>query len=146
VGWNVAATLRAEVLPLQALDMAAWGANGPLDGLIHHADHGSNYMSMVYTDRVVELGATPSTGTVGDSYDNALAEAVNNLYKTELIRQRGPWKTVEQVELATLEWVWWWNRQRLHDELGMRTPIEIEDAYYADLESASPATTRQGNR
>jgi transposase InsO family protein len=146
VGWNVAATLRAEVLPLQALDMAAWGANGPLDGLIHHADHGSNYISMVYTDRVVELGATPSTGTVGDSYDNALAEAVNNLYKTELIRQRGPWKTVEQVELATLEWVWWWNHQRLHDELGMRTPIEIEDAYYADLESASPATTGQGNR
>lgn len=98
VGWNVASTLKAEVLPLQALDMAAWGADGPLDGLIHHADHGSNYMSMVYTDRVVELGATPSTGTVGDSYDNALAEAVNNLYKTELIRQRGPWKTVEQVE------------------------------------------------
>lgn len=146
VGWNVAATLRAEVLPLQALDMAAWGADGPLDGLIHHADHGSNYMSMVYTDRVVELGATPSTGTFGDSYDNALAEAVNNLYKTELIRQRGPWRTVEQVELATLEWVWWWNHQRLHGELGMRTPIEIEDAYYADLESGLPATAGQGNR
>lgn len=146
VGWNVASTLKAEVLPLQALDMAAWGADGPLDGLIHHADHGSNYMSMVYTDRVVELGATPSTGTVGDSYDNALAEAVNNLYKTELIRQRGPWKTVEQVELATLEWVWWWNHQRLHGELDMRTPIEIEEAYYADLESASPATAGQGNR
>jgi len=146
VGWNVASTLRAEVLPLQALDMAAWGADGPLDGLIHHADHGSNYMSMVYTDRVVELGATPSTGTVGDSYDNALAEAINNLYKTELIRQRGPWRTVEQVELATLEWVWWWNHQRLHGELGMRTPAEVEDAYYADLGSASPATAGQGNR
>ena len=146
VGWNVAATLRAEVLPLQALDMAAWGADGPLDGLIHHADHGSNYMSMVYTDRVVELGATPSTGTVGDSYDNALAEAVNNLYKTELIRQRGPWRTVEQVELATLEWVWWWNHQRLHGELGMRTPTEVEEAYYAGHQSASPATAGQGNR
>lgn len=74
------------------------------------------------------------------------AEAVNNLYKTELIRQRGPWRTVEQVELATLEWVWWWNHQRLHGELGMRTPIEIEDAYYADLESGLPATAGQGNR
>lgn len=80
---------------------------------------------MVYTDRIVELGAKPSTGTVGDSYDNALAEAVNGLYKTELIRRRGPWRTVEQVELATLEYVWWWNNQRLHGELDMRTPIEV---------------------
>jgi putative transposase len=96
VGFNVAATLRAEILPLQALDMAAWDARDNLAGLTHHSDHGSNYMSLVYTDRIVELGATPSTGTVGDSYDNALAEAVNGLYKTELIRQRGPWRTVEQ--------------------------------------------------
>lgn len=101
VGWNVASTLRADVLPLQALDMAAWDADGDLAGLTHHSDHGSNYMSLVYTDRIVELGATPSTGTVGDSYDNALADAVNGLYKTELVRRRGPWKTVEQVELAT---------------------------------------------
>ncbi|MFC7581018.1 integrase core domain-containing protein [Schaalia naturae] len=77
---------------------------------------------MVYTDRIVELGAVPSTGTVGDSFDNAMAEAVNNLYKTELIRQQGPWRTVKQVELATLEWVWWWNNQRLHGELDIRTP------------------------
>ncbi len=109
-------------------------------------DHGSNYMAMVYTDRVVELGAVPSTGTVGDSFDNALAEAINNLYKTELIRQRGPWRTVEQVELATLEYVWWWNNQRLHGELDMYTPIEVEDAYYADLESAQPAPAGQRNR
>ena len=106
VGWNVASTLRSEILPLQALDMAAWNAGGRLNGLIHHTDHGSNYTAMVYTDRIVELGAVPSTGTVGDSFDNAMAEAVNNLYKTELIRQRGPWRTVEQVELATLGWVW----------------------------------------
>ncbi len=72
VGWNGASTLKAEILPMQALDMAAWDAGGDLDGLNHHADHGSNYQSMVYTDRVVELGAKPSTGTVGDSYDNAL--------------------------------------------------------------------------
>ncbi|GGF34617.1 hypothetical protein GCM10010922_07250 [Microbacterium sorbitolivorans] len=90
VGWNVAATLKAEILPLQPLDMAAWDAGGDLTGLTHHSDHGSNYMAMVYTDRVVELGAVPSTGTVGDSFDNALVEAINNLYKTELIRQQGP--------------------------------------------------------
>ncbi|MCZ4299970.1 IS3 family transposase [Microbacterium oxydans] len=146
VGWNVAATLRAEILPLQALDMAAWAAGGDLTGLTHHSDHGSNYMAMVYTDRIVELGAIPSTGTVGDSFDNAMAEAVNNLYKTELIRQRGPWRTVEQVELATLEWVWWWNNQRLHGELDMRTPAEVENAYYADLESANPAPAGQSSR
>nr|WP_248242382.1 IS3 family transposase [Microbacterium kunmingense] len=146
VGWNVAATLRSEILPMQALDMAAWGAGGRLDGLIHHADHGSNYTAMVYTERIVELGAVPSTGTVGDSFDNAMAEAVNNLYKTELIRQQGPWRTVEQVELATLEWVWWWNNQRLHGELDMRTPVEVETAYYADLESAQSAPAGQGSR
>lgn len=107
---------------MRALDMAAWNVGGRLEGLIHHVDHGSNYTAMVYTERIVELGAVPSTGTVGDSLDNAMDEAVNNLYKTELIRQRGPWRTVEQVELATLEWVWWWNNQRLHGELDMRAP------------------------
>ncbi|RKR74784.1 transposase InsO family protein [Frondihabitans australicus] len=144
VGWNVASTLKADILPLRALDMAAWAADGNLDGLIHHSDHGSNYVALVYTERIVELGATPSTGTVGDSYDNALAEAVNGLYKTELIRQRGPWRTVEQVELATLEYVWWWNNQRLHSELDYATPIEVEQAYYADLESAQPAPAGPG--
>ncbi|MGO3248219.1 MAG: IS3 family transposase [Agrococcus casei] len=146
VGWNVAPTLRSDILPLRALDMAAWAAGGRLDGLIHHADHGSNYLAVVYTDRIEELGAKPSTGTVGDSFDNALAEAVNGLYKTELIRQRGPWRTVEQVELATLEYVWWWNNSRLHGELDMRTPLEVEQAYYADLESAQPALAGHGSR
>lgn len=141
VGWNVASTLRSEVLPMQALDMAAWQYGGDLDGVIHHADHGSNYTAMVYTDRIAELGAVPSTGTVGDSYDNALAEAINNLYKTELIRQQGPWKTVEQVELATLKWVWWWNHERLHGELDMRTPVEVEEAYYAE-QAKLPALTK----
>ena len=129
VGFNVASTLKADILPLQALDMAAFNAGGDLSDLVHHSDHGSNYMAMVYTDRIVELGAKPSTGTVGDSYDNALAEAVNGLYKTELIRRRGPWRTVEQVELATLEYVWWWNNQRLHSELDYRTPAEIEASH-----------------
>jgi putative transposase len=144
VGWRVAATLKAEILPLQALDMAAWDAGGQLAGLTHHSDHGSNYMSIVYTDRIIELGAKPSTGTVGDSYDNALAEAVNGLYKTELIRRRGPWRTVEQVELATLGWVWWWNNQRLHSELNYQTPIEVETAYYAGLESPVMALASHG--
>ena len=144
VGWNVASTLRADVLPLQALDMAAWDAGGDLTGVIHHADHGSNYLSIVYTDRIIELGAKPSTGTIGDSYDNALAEAVNGLYKTELIRRQGPWRTVEQVELATLEWVWWWNNQRLHGELDYRTPTEVEAGHYADLESPGLATASHG--
>ncbi|MGW9587351.1 IS3 family transposase [Microbacterium sp. NPDC055455] len=135
VGWNVASTLKADILPLQALNMAAWAADGNLDGLVHHADHGSNYLAVVYTDRIEELGATPSTGTVGDSFDNAMAEAVNGLYKTELIRRRGPWRTVEQVELATLEYVWWWNNQRLHGELDMRTPAEVEADHYAGLDT-----------
>jgi len=143
VGWRVASTLKTDVLPLQALDMAAWDAGGDLAGLVHHADHGSNYLAVVYTDRIVELGARPSTGSVGDSYDNALAEAVNGLFKTELIRRRGPWRTVEQVELATLEWVWWWNNQRLHGELDYRTPIEIEQAHYAGQESTLPAIAGQ---
>lgn len=143
VGWRVAATLKADILPLQALDMAAWDAGGDLAGLVHHADHGSNYLAVVYTDRILELGATPSTGSVGDSYDNALAEAVNGLFKTELIRRRGPWRTVEQVELATLEWVWWWNNSRLHGELDYRTPVEVEKAYYSDEQSALPASTGQ---
>jgi putative transposase len=146
VGWNVAATLKADVLPLQALDMAAWDAGGDLSGLTHHSDHGSNYMSLVYTDRIVDLGAKPSTGTVGDSYDNALAEAINALYKTELIRQRGPWRTVEQVELATLGWVWWWNNQRLHSELNYRTPAEVEASHYADLESHRLAPASHGKQ
>ena len=106
VGWNVAATLKADILPLQALDMAAFDAGGDLTGLTHHSDHGSNSSALVYTDRIMELGAIPPTGTVGDSYDNAMAEALNALYKAELIRARGPWRRVEQVELATLEWVW----------------------------------------
>ncbi len=82
----------------------------------------------------------PLTGTIGDSGDIAIAEAINALYKTEKIRARGPWRTVEQIELATLEWVWWWNNQRLHPELDYRTPTEVEAGYYADLETPETAT------
>lgn len=143
VGWSVSSSLRTEASPLPALEMAAW-LSGNVTGLIHHSDRGSNYVSLVYTDRVLELGARPSVGSVGDSYDNALAEAVNGLFKTELIRRRGPWRTIEQVELATLEWVWWWNNQRLHSELGYRTPAEVEATHYADLESPGLVTASHG--
>ena len=146
VGWNVASTLKADMLPLHALNMAAWAADGNLDGLVHHVDHGSNYLAVVYTDRIEELGATPSTGTVGDSFDNAMAEAVNGLYKTELIRRRGPWRTVEQVELATLEYVWWWNYQRLHGELDMRTPAAVEADYCAGLDTPLGTPVSQAAR
>lgn len=139
VGWNVASTLRADVLPLQALEMAAWEAGGDLAGVTHDSDHGSNYMSIVYSERLRELGAMPSTGTVGDSFDNALAETVNGLYKAELIRRHGPWRTVEEVELATLEYVWWWNHRRQHEALDCRTPLEAEENY--DAMNGQPAIT-----
>jgi transposase InsO family protein len=143
VGWCVASTSKADALPLQALDMAAWDASGDLAGLVHHADHGSNYLAVDYADRIFELGAKPSTGSVGDGYDNARAEAVNGLFKTELIRRRGPWRTVEQVDRATLEWVWWWNNARLQGELDYRNPMEVEKAYYSDQESPLPAIAGQ---
>ena len=133
LGWKVAATLRADILPLQALDMAAFDAGGDLTGLTHHSDHGSNYMALVYAGRITELGAVPSTGTVGDCYGNAMAEAINSLYKTELIRARGSWRTVEQVELATLEWVWWLTNQRLDSELDYRTPTEAGHEYCVNV-------------
>jgi len=102
-------------------------------------------MALVYTDRIVGLGATPSTGTVDDTHDNARTEAVKGLYKTELIRRQRPWRTVEQVELATLGYVWWRNNQRLQGELDVRTPIEVEEEYYADQESPQPVPARQGS-
>lgn len=129
VGWSVSSTLKTEMLPLQALNMAAWMVSDDLTGLVHHSDRGSNYVSLTYTDRVVELGGTSSVGSKGDSYDNALAESQFALFKTELIRKQRPWRSVEQVELATLEWVWWFNNQRLHSELEYRTPAEIEAEY-----------------
>jgi len=130
VGWSVSSTLRTEQSTLAAQNMPAWQVSDDLSGLICHNDHGANYLSVRYTSRVIELGAKLSTGSVSDAYDNALAETINGLYKAELIRRQGPWRTIEQVELATLSWVWWWNHQRLHEHLGYHTPIETEQAYY----------------
>ncbi len=117
VGWRVATTLRAS-LALDALEMAIWArGDTPLDGLVHHSDRGVQYLAIRYTQRLADQGAVASVGSRGDSFDNALAEAVNALYKAELIGPRGPWRTAAQVELATLAWVGWWNQRRLHGAL-----------------------------
>jgi putative transposase len=138
VGWRVAATLRAE-LALDALEMAIWArAGADLTGLVHHSDRGGQYVAIRYTERLADEGAVGSVGSKGDSYDNALAETVNGLYKTELIRQRGPWRTVEDVELATLGWVDWYNQRRLHGACNDLPPAEYEAMFYS-RSSAAPA-------
>ena len=130
VGWRVAVHMRTDIV-LDALNMAAWNRNVDLAGLVTHSDAGSQFTSIRWTERVVEIGASPSIGSVGDSYDNALAETVNGYYKAELIYgpEQGPWKTVDDVELATLAWVHWHNTQRLHGHCGDVPPIEFEAAY-----------------
>jgi len=136
VGWQASKSLHTE-LALDALEMAYWRRGGPqLPGLIHHSDRGSQYVSIRYTARLAEAGVLPSVGSRGDSYDNALAESFNGLYKTELIHHRGPWSGLEQVEYATLEYLDWFNRRRLHGELGMIPPAEFEAIYY---DQAAPA-------
>jgi putative transposase len=130
VGWRVDRTLRAS-LALDALEMAIWARSQPLEGLIHHSDRGVQYLAIVYTERLAAEGAVTSVGSRGDSYDNALAESVIGLYKSELIFNRGPWRTVEDVELATLAWVHWWNASRLHSAIGNVPPAEFEAAHYA---------------
>ena len=132
VGWACATTMRTEDLPLQALEQAiAWAANhGGTDRLVHHSDHGIQYIGLVYTTKVKEHGMLPSTGTVGDSYDNAMAESVNGAYKTELVWRRKPFADLKDLELATFRWVSWWNSKRLHRSLGYRTPEQVETEYY----------------
>lgn len=134
VGWRVASHMRAEMV-LDALEMARWSRGTRLDGLVTHSDAGSQFTSVRWGERLLELGAQPSIGSVGDSYDNALAEAVNNLYKTEEIYgpDQGPWRSVEEVELATLSWVHWYNTERLHGYLNDIPPNEAEEAYYDQL-------------
>lgn len=136
VGWRVASTMRTDTV-LDAIEMARWSRGPRHEQLRCHSDAGSQFTSIRYGERLAEIGATPSIGTVGDSYDNALAETVNGYYKAELIRgpvrtHRGPWKTVEDVELATLGWVHWHNTERLHGYLGDRPPAEFEDLFYDD--------------
>jgi len=130
VGWSVAGHMRTDMV-LDALNMAAWRRGCNLDGLRCHSDAGSQFTSIRYGEHLAELGAVPSIGTVGDSFDNALAETTNGLYKTELIYgpDATPWKTIGDVELATLGWVHWFNEQRLHGYLGDIPPAEFEAAY-----------------
>jgi putative transposase len=129
VGWQVAGSLQV-ALALDALEMALWTRRGDsLDGLVHHSDRGAQYLALRYTARLEEAGIVPSVGSKGDSFDNALAETVNGLYKAELIRRRGPWRTVAEVARATAGWVAWWNRQRLHGALGHVPPAEYEAAH-----------------
>jgi len=134
----VSSRLTTESLPLQALGVASWLTQGNIEGLIHHADHGSQYLSLTYSNRLSDLGIRASTGSVGDSYDNALAETTNGLYKNELIKACKPWRSIEEVELATLEWVCWFNNSRLHSELNYQTPVEYEDNYYKSQQTRTP--------
>jgi transposase InsO family protein len=139
VGWRVAGHMRTPMV-LDAIEMARWSRGTHHDDLRCHSDAGSQFTSIRYGERLAEIGAAPSIGTVGDSYDNALAETVNGYYKTELIRgpaRTGPWKTIEDVELATLGWVHWHNTQRLHGYLDDVPPAEFEARFYA---------TRQGDK
>ncbi len=118
----------------KVLEQAIYARGGALDGLVHHSDRGTQYLSIHYTERLTEAGIEPSVGRVGDSYDNALAESVIGLFKTEVIRRRGPWRTLEDVEFATLTWVDWFNTQRLLEPIGYVPPAEYETAYYQQAE------------
>jgi putative transposase len=129
VGWQASRSLRTD-LALDALEMAIWRRQAQLQGLVHHSDRGSQYLAIRYTDRLAEAGAVTSVGSRGDSFDNALAETIIGLYKTELIRRRGPWKGLDEVEYATLEWVDWFNHRRLLEPIGHVPPAEFEAAYH----------------
>jgi len=139
VGWRVSSSMRTDFV-LDALEQALYDRQpGREDALIHHSDRGSQYVSIRYSERLAEAGIEPSVGSKGDSYDNALAETINGLYKAELIHRRAPWKTKEAVELATLEWVSWFNHHRLLGPIGYIPPAEAEANYYRQL--ASQAST-----
>ena len=139
VGWRVSRTAHASFV-LDALEQAIYDRR-PVHrgGLIHHSDRGSQYVSIKYTERLAEAGIEPSVGSVGDSYDNALAETINGLYKAEVIHRRGPWRSLEAVEYATLEWVDWFNNRRLLAPIGNIPPAEAEERYYAMLDDTPMA-------
>lgn len=139
VGWRVSSSLATDIT-LDALEQALWDRQvSQKTDLIHHSDRGSQYLAIRYADRLAEVGISPSVGTVGDSYDNALAESINGLYKTEVIRKQGPWKNIEDVEFATLQWVDWFNNRRLLESIGNVPPAEKEEAYYQQQESQAKA-------
>ena len=137
VGWRVSRSAHAGFV-LDALEQALHDRR-PVEGrLVHHSDRGVQYVSIKYTEHLCEAGLVPSVGSVGDSYDNALAETINGIYKAEVIHRRGPWRSLEAVEYATLEWVDWFNNRRLLEPIGHVPPAEAEAAYYAALEEPAP--------
>ena len=132
VGWQLSRSLRTD-LALDALEMGIWTrrrAGHDVSGLVHHSDKGSQYIAVRYTQRLAEAGAVASVGSTGDSYDNALAEAFNSLFKAELVRNRGPWKGIDDLEIAVAEYIDWFNHRRLHGEIGLVPPAEYEHTYY----------------
>jgi putative transposase len=136
VGWRVSSSLVTDFV-LDALEQAIYDrCDQTADGLVHHSDRGTQYLSMRYTDRLAEAGIAPSIGSRGDSYDNALAESVIGLFETEVIRRRGPWRHLEAVKFATLEWVDWFNTQRLLEPIGYMPPAEYEARYYEQTKVA----------
>ena len=137
VGWRVLHSLKTDIV-LDALEQALYSRTGT-EGLVHHSDRGSQYLSIRYTERLAEAGIESSVGSVGDSYDNALAECIIGLFKTEVIWRRGPWKTINEVEYAVCEWVAWYNNRRLLESIGDIPPAELEQAYYEQLESQAMA-------
>ena len=137
VGWRVLNTLKTDIV-LDALEQALYSRTG-IENLIHHSDRGSQYLSIRYTERLAEAGIESSVGSVGDSYDNALAETIIGLFKTEVIWQRGPWKTIDEVEYAVCEWVDWFNNRRLLESIGDIPPAEFEQAYYEQREGHAEA-------
>ena len=141
VGWRVSTAMTTDFV-LDALEQALYARQPQEDGtLVHHSDRGSQYVSIRYSERLSEAGIEPSVGSRGDSYDNALAETINGLYKAELIHRRAPWKTRESVELATLEWVAWFNQHRLMEPLGYIPPAEAEANYYQQLNQQAEMPT-----
>jgi putative transposase len=142
LGWRAATSMRT-ALVLDALEQALWArrrdGQASLAGLVHHTDAGSQYTSIAFTERLAAAGAQPSVGTAGDAYDNALAESVIGLFKTELIKPHGPWRTADQVELATLDYVDWYNHRRLFETCGDIPPAELETAYYRQNTSLAEA-------
>jgi len=142
VGWRVSRTMQTDFV-LDALEQALYERQPAANALVHHSDRGSQYLSIRYSERLAEAGIQPSVGSKGDSYDNALAETINGLYKAELIHRRGPWKSRESVELATLQWVHWFNHTRLLKPIGGIPPAEAEANYWRHLasEAATSAST-----
>jgi putative transposase len=142
VGWQLSKSLRTD-LALDALEMGIWTrrrAGHDLGGLIHHSDKGVQYVAVRYTQRLAEAGAVASVGSTGDSYDNALAEAFNSLFKAELVRNKGPWKGIDDLEIAVAEYIDWFNHRRLHGEIGLVPPAEHEDSFYRHNPAATTVT------